>query len=435
MMFDKHELYFCKRLLPLKVSIIYIAATFGLSIIGPIRYYDNAYKYWIVLPFILGVCFCLSIGYFFGCRSLNKTEIYYNDYSIIQRENRLLAFSLKLSIFSLMLELIYIIRLGHFSLNLFKLGILYNTRIEDNSNTVIFVRFICSSFRVAANCLGIYKFKDLSKIQKRLVILNIFLYFLVFLFGYGNQKGASDVVIYLSIAIYVSRIKSGQRVSKKSLRIIILVLVLSFFLFSYMQYLRYAPRGINASNFHLYATGEYYFDTNHIVFKLFGDKLGFGMAGILSGYLSQGYYGLSLCMQLPFKWTYGIGSSYALTKLLEKIGIEGIFERTYLSRMSRNFSRNGLSAWNTIFPWLASDFTWIGAALFFIFVGYFMAKAWKEIILNDNIISYIVFCITMILILFIPANNQVFHGYDSFISSWSFIIIWLFGRKKYMHES
>lgn len=433
-MMDKHELYYRKRYLPLKLSLIYIAVTFGLSIIGPIKYFDDAYKYWIVIPFISAVCICLSIGYNLGCRTVDKNKVYADDDAISKRENHLLAISLRISILSLLLELIYIIGLGHFSLSFSSLGNLYNTRIEDNSNIVILVRFLCSAFRVVANCLGLYEFRGLSKRKKYLVILNVILYLLVFLFGYGNQKGASDLVIYFAIALYISRLKAGKRTSKKSLRIIILILIAVFFLFSYMQYLRYVPLGINASNFHLYSSGEYYFNTNHLVFKLFGEKLGFGMAGLLSGYLSQGYYGLSLCMQLPFEWSYGIGSSYALTSLLKKIGIEGIFERTYLSRMTSTFRRNGLRSWNTIFPWLASDYTWIGAALFFIFVGYFMAKAWKEILLNNNKISYIVFCETMILVLFIPANNQLFHGYDSFISTWVFILIWLFRRRKYMHE-
>lgn len=434
-MIDKHELYSHRRLLPLKLSLVYIAVTFGLSVIGPIKYFDGAYKFWLVIPFILAVCFCLSIGYYVGCRTVDKNKAYSDNSTISNREINLLTISLRVSIISLLLELIYIVGLGHFSLSFSSLGNLYNARIEDNNNIVILVRFICSAFRVIANCLGLYLFKEISKQKKYLVILNVILYLLVFLFGYGNQKGASDVVIYFAIAVYISRMKVGKRTSKKSLRIIILILVAVFFLFSYMQYLRYVPLGINASNFHLHSSGEYYFNTNHLVFKIFGDKLGFGMAGLLSGYLSQGYYGLSLCMQLPFEWSYGIGSSYALTSLLKKFGIEGIFERTYISRMTNNFRRNGLRSWNTIFPWLASDYTWIGAALFFIFVGYFMAKAWKEVILNDNIISYIVFCETIILILFIPANNQLFHGYDAFISTWVLIIVWLFRRRKYMHAS
>ena len=158
------------------------------------------------------------------------------------------------------------------------------------------------------------------------------------------------------------------------------------------------------------------------------------MATILNGYLSQGYYGLSLCMELPFEWSYGLGSSYAITGILSKLGISGIYEQTYLGRMQDYFVRDGLRAWNTIFPWIASDFTWVGAMLFFILVGYMMAKSWKELILYNNIISYLLFVSTVILVIFIPANNQLFHGYDSFLTTWTIIILWITQRGKYSRE-
>lgn len=433
-MVNKSDSYIRQQNFPLKVAMIYYSATVLLSIIGPTKYFNGEYKYWLVLPFMVGVCFCLYVGYYLGKHTKSKTNKFNTDEYINQKEQILLKRSLFFSVLSLTLELVYLIAIGHFSFGLNSFGELYNARIEDNSNFVILIRFICSVFRMMANALGIYKFKTSPVKIKRLIIINVTLYILVFLFGYGTQKGVSDIVIYLAVAIYVTRIQENKITSKKSIRRIAVLLIGAFFLFSYMQYLRYEPLGINASNFHLYSTGEFYFDTDHVIFKLFGDKLGFGMASILSSYLSQGYYGLSLCMQLPFEWTFGVGSSYALSSLLNKIGISGIYERTYLNRMTETFGRNGLRSWNTIFPWLASDYTWIGAILFFIPVGYFMAKAWKEVIKNNNIISYLVIVNVLILVLFTPANNQLFHGYDSFFSTWFLIIFWLFFRGRYMHE-
>ena len=257
----------------------------------------------------------------------------------------------------------------------------------------------------------------------------------VFLFGYGNQKGIANIVIYLIVAVYISQIRLRGKLPKSATTMITVVLVAAFFLFSYVQYLRFKPLGINAFNFHDFSTGDFYFNTSHLIFKLFGENIGFGMACILSNYLSQGYYGLSLCMQLPFVWSFGLGSSFVLSRVLDKfIGIGGIFERTYLSRLTESFGRNGLASWNTIFPWLASDYTWLGAMLFFIFVGYFMSKAWKEVIVNNNIVSYLVLINVLILVLFTPANNQLFHGYDTFFSTWFVIIFWVFFRGKYMHD-
>ena len=409
-------------------------ATFLLSIFGPVKYINGVYKYWLVFPFMIGVCFCLCIGYYLGKNTKSKICKHNSEQYITYKENQLLTRSLIISIASLLLEFIYLIVIGHFSFSLFDLGILYISRIENNANIVTAIRFLCFPFRMIANVVGIYKYKNVSRHVKKLIAINISLYIMVFLFGYGNQKGTSDIVIYILVAIYVTNIRRNKTNDRQMKWMVIAILTMTLFLFSYMQYSRYAPRGINATNYHLYSTGEFYYDTNHIILKIFGDKLGFGMASIMSGYLSQGYYGLSLCMQLPFEWSWGIGSSYAICKLLSKFGVSGIYERTYLSRMTESFGRDGLRSWNTIFPWLASDYTWVGTMLFFVLVGYFCAKAWKEVIKNDNIISYLMLVDILILVLFTPANNQLFHGYDSFISTWFIVIFWIFFRGKYMHD-
>lgn len=430
----KTALYSKYQNFPLIVAIVYYISTVLLSILGPVKYFNEAYKYWLVLPFMAGVCLCFYSGYFVGKRTLSKTHSFYSNETIARREGVLLKRTLVVSILSLTIELGYLLSVGHFSFHLTDVGDLYNARIENGENAVFLVRFIFAAFRMMAIAIGIYRYKNAATRVRILIITNVVLYILVFLFGYGNQKGVSDIIIYSAAAIFVTRVRSNKRINRKTIIIILTMAIAALFLFSYMQYLRYEPRGINASNFHLYSSGEFYYDTNHVIFKLFGEKLGFGMASILSGYLSQGYYGLSLCLQLPFEWCYGAGSSYAFSQLLSKFGITGIYDRTYLSRMTESFGRNGLRSWNTIFPWLASDYTWVGAILFFALVGYLLARAWKEVIENDNIVSYLVVVNIMILVLFTPANNQLFHGYDSFVSTWFLIVFWLGFRGRYMHE-
>lgn len=425
--------YTKKQNLPLVVAVSYFAVTVALSIGGPVKYFAQEYKYGPVLLFMLGVCILLALGYMTGKMAKRPVGTSTSIFVVKGREYSLLKRSLLISLPSLGLELAYLVTMGHFTLSPAELGDVYSATLDYSSSLVILIRILCSFFRMTANIVGIYKFKELSRGDRTLVISNITLYLLVFLFGYGNQKGVSDIVIYVAVALYVNRLRRGQELGKKAVRIISVLLAVMLLLFSYMQYLRYAPRGINAENYYMYSTGEFYFDTNHPIFKIFGPDIGFGMATILSGYLSQGYYGLSLCLQLPFQWTYGVGSSYALTKILEKVGFPSTYERTYLYRMSETFGRDGLSSWNTIFPWLASDYTWVGALVFFFLVGYLLARVWKEVLENDNIISYLMLVNLIVLILFVPANNQLFHGYDSFVASWTLLVLWIASRGNYMH--
>lgn len=431
---NNSSIYTRNRNIPLWVAVIYFAATLALSIDGPMKFFNQDYKYIPVVFFMFGVCVLMIIGYAAGKFARPTTDIALPWDAVRLRENSLLKWSLGISMLSLTVELAYLVSIGHISLSLSGLGDVYSARIEDSSSSVIVIRLLSSFFRMTANIVGIYRFRQLSKGLRFLVVANISIYLLVFLFGYGNQKGVSDIVIYIAVAVYVNMLRRGTNFGRKSIGIIAPLLLAMLLLFSYMQYLRYTPRGIDASNYHLYSTGEFYFDTNHPIFRIFGPEIGFGMATILSGYLSQGYYGLSLCLQLPFEWTYGIGSSYAATKMLEKIGFSGITNPSYLTRMTENFGRDGLRSWNTIFPWLASDYTWVGALVFFFFVGYLLARAWREVLVSDNIISYLMLVNLAILILFVPANNQLFHGYDSFISSWGVLILWVSSRAKYMYS-
>jgi hypothetical protein len=210
----------------------------------------------------------------------------------------------------------------------------------------------------------------------------------------------------------------------------VLIITLTF-----IQSQRYDLLGVTVENYGIRSGGQLYFDTDHFIFKILGNKLGLGFTVLLTGYLSSGYYGLSLCFKLPFEWTYGIGNSYFMSKLISLVfNTSEIYENTYLNRMSEEFGRDGLRTWNTVFPWLASDFTFLGTLLIFIFVGYFWQTAWLEIVKYRNPVSILLFSILSLGLVFVPANNQLFNSIDTFISTTSTILFWLIFHKKYNHK-
>ena len=216
-MINCSDIYNKQKNIPLKAALVYYIATYLLSIIGPVKYFNGEYRYWLVMPFMAGVCLALTLGYYLGKHTKPKTYTFFSDERIKVKEQKLLNRALIISIISLVIELGYVVAIGHFSFSLMNLGNLYNTRIEDNANVVILIRFLCAAFHMIANALGIYKYRECSSNIKKLIIANIALYILVFLFGYGNQKGMSDIVIYFAVAIYVNRVKAGKRTSKKGI--------------------------------------------------------------------------------------------------------------------------------------------------------------------------------------------------------------------------
>ena len=98
-----------------------------------------------------------------------------------------------------------------------------------------------------------------------------------------------------------------------------------------------------------------FLDINHWMLVFFDKSIKLG-AGTFLFYLSSGYYGLSLALNLPFIWSYGFGSSFEIRYLFSKfIPLTDEFVRSYPSRMEAATGWDAYANWHTIFPWLASD--------------------------------------------------------------------------------
>lgn len=420
---------------PLKLSVAYIFITLLLSVAGPIEFYTGAYKKHLTIIYVIAVVIFMTLGYYFGLRIKNRYPEHVNIDRGRAKIEKLIRVSQAIAFVSIGLEFVYLIATGNFSLNLNNVGASYvNIDRAGSANVIVIFRFLTSFFRIAAVALGFYYYQDETKSERRKTIICAVGIFAIYLFGYGTQSGIGYLYIELLIAVSANMVRKKRRLQRRTIRIIILVGIVVLFLFGFMQYMRYDLMGVNAYNYHLRSTGEYGYNTNHIIFKIFGDELGFGLSSILGGYMSLGYYGLSLCLQVPFEWTYGIGNSYAIIELLEKFGITGILDKTYVMRMQASFGRNGLNAWNSIFPWLASDFTWVGTLLIFFLIGATLAFTWKDILRHRNAFSYLMFVTLMILVFFIPANNAIVHGYDNLMSTIFIVVGWALLRKKYIYE-
>ena len=81
--------------------------------------------------------------------------------------------------------------------------------------------------------------------------------------------------------------------------------------------------------------------------------------------------------------------------------------------------------WHTIFPWLASDFTFIGAILFLcVFIAIY-ALTWNRILRNGHWINLLMFSNLNIMLLYVPANNQLFQTRASLLVTFIITFIWI----------
>jgi hypothetical protein len=165
-------------------------------------------------------------------------------------------------------------------------------------------------------------------------------------------------------------------------------------------------------------------------FPLFGDgRVNYGVI-MLCKYVSQGYAGLALSMELPFEWTYGLGWSKALQVILrDYLGGPDLFEQSYLARNEATSGWHALWWWSTIFPWIASDTTYFGTVFVMLLIGFAIGRLWINIIVIGNPIAFAVLAQMFTLVFMFPANNalaQTLEGLFSLIGV--LIIFFMSGR-------
>ncbi len=428
--------------LPAKIFNLYIMFTLSISIFGPMKYKN--YNTTIVVIYILLFLVFFNAGVYLSKRysfvlvrnRKKPTNIIYNRNTLDKRIRKILVYSLNIALFALIVEFIGLIQSGSIAsfANISSNYYITNSSsmFEEGYSVTIIVRFMTGVFRNISLILFPFYWSSVDKRTQKKYWLFILLLVIVNLIGYGTQKFVGDLIIYTAVSLYAKSITSSKKYNRKIVRLVICFFLIALSLFVVVQSQRYREIGITASNYGLRSDGNQYFDVDNIVFRIFGDNLGLGLAILLTGYLSSGYYGLSLALQLPFKWSFGLGNSYFISKSMNLIlGFEDFYFRTYLHGLTTTFNRDGLRTWNTIFPWLASDFTFTGTLFIFMIIGFVWQKLLVEVVNYQNPISLLLYSTITLGLIYVPANNQLFNAIETFIPTVLIILMYVSMSRKY----
>lgn len=152
----------------------------------------------------------------------------------------------------------------------------------------------------------------------------------------------------------------------------------------------------------------YTYDYDSPVYAILGQRYGDGL-GVALSYIATGWFGLGNSFDVEFQWTEGLSFSRVLTSYIERFS-DGEAVLKPLSYPVRQEMMSGYPAfayWHTIFPWLASDFTFLGALLVFGLMGAFYGRVWVTAIREGCLVSASLFGLLTIGALFINANSQI----------------------------
>ena len=244
----------------------------------------------------------------------------------------------------------------------------------------------------------------------------------------GVNKGLFDFIILYSTSIVIYRIYINQNKSKKIsnksiyiLPIMLLSLFLLFFGHGMSQRggdLRYIESTDNLNNIRV----------NNQSVLLANENFAYYTYAWLSTYVVQGYYGFSLALEEEFDSTYGVGHSVILTRNIESILNIDLKSRTFQRKITSYWDENG--QWHSFYSYLANDLNFPGVALALFVISFLLAKVWISFLDTGNVFAGVIVCIFAILVIFIPANNQIFsflHGLSAFF--WGFVF-WVYSIKK-----
>ena len=167
-------------------------------------------------------------------------------------------------------------------------------------------------------------------------------------------------------------------------------------------------------------------ETEHSYFVLLPEALQDTLAGTTS-YFTQGYYALGLSLQEPFVFCYGIGNSFFWEGLSRKFVDTPILDRTYPGRIrSQGWDPHG--RWHTFYPWIASDVSFYGAIVVMFLVGRLFALVWRDVVLNRSPWAICLFPLLLMMLYYIPANNQVLAFPGTALPFWTLLFVWLYSR-------
>ncbi|MDP3306605.1 MAG: hypothetical protein Q8S15_11065 [Erysipelotrichaceae bacterium] len=423
---------------PLVFVVIYILMTILLSFIGPVKYYNYSYGY--MLFFMTLVIIAIVTGYLSTSKSyiLNQKRFLFKSSRFFAKESTIdliVQFSIIIALaFEVMIFVSYSKSISSFSLqtifyNIINIGKIYQISLDvaRESRDVSLLRQFITLFGV---------FKQIAIVgylirSDRLVKFKIFFWITLILSMVnvlafkGTQKEIGDLAIYF---LSVWMIKHAMRGNIKLSKILVPILILVFGVFGFMQLSRASTYNINIKEFH---NSFFMFNSNHIVYKLFGSKMGFAITSVIF-YVSGGYYGLTKSLLVPFRWTYGLGNSFALSSYAAQyFGFENMIVNSIPSRAEAITGYPALMYWSTMFPWIASDLTFPGSIVFMFAIARIYSICWKESVHRNNLLSALLFSRLNIMWAFLPANNQLMQTRESTLATLFLLIIWFFFHNRF----
>ncbi len=148
-----------------------------------------------------------------------------------------------------------------------------------------------------------------------------------------------------------------------------------------------------------------------------------------SSYLTQGYYGMSQALTLDWVPMYGAGNSMFLVNIISN-NIYDIDQFTYQTRLEP-YGWDSDVNWHSMYTWIANDVSFYGVIPVMFLIGLLFGMMFKDAIVHGNPFAKASIFFFILMMVFIPCNNQVAQSNENLCAFLLLIVLWfLCGKTK-----
>lgn len=424
-----------KWLVPLFFFEVYLSVTVALFFFGPWPWEID--QPILIFSYLVVAQLFIAVGYLLAWRRIHRL------YQVTERPAGHLASGISFLKRSLLITCILIIptalsRTGNFLPNIFEglsdTGAAYNRnfeRLQGGNPFVIleYLRMLFAPFLVAIFPLTVVYWSRLNNRLKLLSSVVIFFNLSLYL-ATGTNKGMADFVVTLPWLIFLG-VSTGLlhlQVRRRWIVIIVAVLFIAFLQFFGMGQ---TEREGGVGELGVFNTGSGLIEASRDNFLslLLSDSQRIIFES-LARYVGQGYYALSMSLGLEHTSTLGLGHSMFLARNADAIFSTDYFTSGSLPGLLETKNGWGMfTLWHSIYPWLASDFGFVGALVAMAVFSYLLGLSWGFSLVTASPQWIILFYLLLILFFYIPANNQIFQSGETCMAFVFILLALILGKK------
>lgn len=398
--------------IPFKTVSAYIVTTMALAFFGPVQYPDFGVGRKLLVAGYIGFFLALTWLAMKHAASYTPRNQGHDSRDYVERVLRIVVFAIYFSAImrvALLASAVQSEGLPRFTTLLRTLAAVYtdlHSGQETSTNPIRQLTTLTTFIFYIGVLGGLFNWKRLNRSARATLIICLVSNLVYSVFYIGTQASLLPLLVFCFLAYSVGVIhKRGnlgiRRVGLMVIASVALIFCLSSIVGARFQYWGSGHPGTQPGS------GISYNLDNPVVMAL-PREMRYPTATILS-YPAQGYYGLSLTLTQEFEWTYGLGASRSLRGMVAEFfpEVTDLAETTYPLRTEVETGYPGLANWHTIFPWLASDLTFLGALLYMAAAGWAFMRCWVQVIWYRNTVAFVLLNLLTMQYIYAPANNYL----------------------------